>query len=238
MKDVPVIFSAPMVQSLLREVEAPGTGKTMTRRLAWGEPFTVYDDEDGEQAAKLRKKGCKVSGPDDTSARIAWPSSPWQRVKAGDRLWVRESVKGEPNAEGWDGVRYAADNAWIVSTAANAEEADEFVALHRYGGKRGASVPSIHMPRWASRITLIVTATKIERLTAITEADALAEGVEHRGERDYWAGLNRGTDAVACFSALWRSLHGMGSWDKNPEVVALTFKVIKANIDKPEARAA
>ncbi|MGY4224423.1 hypothetical protein ACVMIH_001784 [Bradyrhizobium sp. USDA 4503] len=226
MKDAPVIFSAPMVRGLLREVEAPGTGKTMTRRLAWGEPFSVYDDEDGHQAKSLRAKGCKVSGPDDTGMRIAWPASSWQSVKVGDRLWVRETTSAEHRWTGTKPSQIVDSSVWYWADG-NPDDGDWT-----------KQIVSIHMPRAFSRITLIVTATRIERLTAISDADALAEGVEHRGERDYWAGLNRGTDAVACFSALWRSLYGMGSWDANPEVVALTFKVIKANIDMPEARAA
>ncbi|PDT77250.1 hypothetical protein CO675_11985 [Bradyrhizobium sp. C9] len=226
MKDVPIIFSAPMVQGLLREIKVPGTGKTMTRRLAWGAPFSVYDDEDGHKAKRLRVEGYKVSGPDDTGMRLAWPPSPWQSVKVGDRLWVRETTSAEHR---WAGTKPSLITDTDVWYWADGNPDD---------GDWTKPIVSIHMPRRFSRITMIVTATKIERLTAISEADALAEGVERRGDRDYWAGLNRGTDAVACFSALWLSLHGMGSWDKNPEVVAISARVIKANVDAPEARAA
>ena len=90
--------------------------------------------------------------------------------------------------------------------------------------------PSIHMPRWASRLTLIVTATKIERLQKIANADAIAEGcgvsLDHpTPER------TREPFPVEAFKTLWMKLHGADAWDDNPEVVALTFTVHKANID-------
>jgi hypothetical protein len=87
--------------------------------------------------------------------------------------------------------------------------------------------PSIHMPRWASRLTLIVEAVKVERLTDISEADAQAEGVEPV----------LGTPGVpldrhyAAFMQLWDSLHGEGATYANPWVVAVTFRVVRANID-------
>lgn len=161
------------------------------------------------------------------------------------RLWVREAVRAEPDADGWDGVRYLADNAWGGSTADSANDADKFLDLYHYGKKRGAGVPSIHMPRWASRLTLIVTATKIERLQDISEADAKAEGCELFVPGHGWItkddlaeGYSNYLNARAGFEDIWRTLHGEESWRENPEVVALSFRVIKANIDAPEARAA
>ena len=74
----------------------------------------------------------------------------------------------------------------------------------------------MHMPRMDSRLTLIVTATKIERVQEISNEDAEAEGVKC-GEH---------------FKILWCDLYGYDSWDANPEVVALTFIIHKTNIDK------
>ena len=89
------------------------------------------------------------------------------------------------------------------------------------------------MPRWASRFTLVITATRIESLQAISAADAMAECIERRADRDFQIGHDiRATDPVGCFSALWWSLHGIGTWDENPEVVALTFAVHQRNIDE------
>ena len=97
------------------------------------------------------------------------------------------------------------------------------------------SVPSIHMPRWASRLTLIVTGSKVERLQDISRADVMAEGIHERAGApmsDVFAGWHEP------FADLWIGLHGEASWDENPEVVAISFRVIKANIDAPEALAA
>ena len=80
------------------------------------------------------------------------------------------------------------------------------------------------MPRWASRLTLTVTATKIERLQEISEDDARAEGVE---ATQFWREEH---PPSICFSVLWNSLHGAGAWDTNPSLVCLSFDVAKANI--------
>jgi len=208
--DLPIIFSAPMVRALLREVDHPGTGKTMTRRLAWLE------------SADRRTK-------EYTPRR-----SPWHRVKPGDRLWVREVVacgacapskpshwasgfwrREQGSPENPSGLWYAADDLAPAKTISD----------------RGRWIPPIHMPRWASRLTLIVTATKIERLQQISEADAIAEGCKGvRGPNpdfpDEWD-----PSPVEEFRELWQSLHGAESWNSNPEVVAITSKVCRTNID-------
>jgi hypothetical protein len=84
------------------------------------------------------------------------------------------------------------------------------------------------MPRRASRLTLTVTAVRVEQLQDITEADAVAEGVQAvAGEGA------RGRTAVEGFWMLWESLHGLGEVDRNPWIVALTFTVERRNIDAP-----
>jgi hypothetical protein len=114
------------------------------------------------------------------------------------------------------------------------------VLLERYGPAEAtdsARIPSIHMPRWASRLTLIVTATKVERLQDISEAEARAEGVDpaiagqdaHGPVKTYRTGFVR----------IWGDLHGTESWLSNPEVVALSFSAHQTNIDAmPKAQAA
>jgi hypothetical protein len=120
--------------------------------------------------------------------------------------------------------------------------------------KEGNSAPSIHMPRWASRITLVVTATKIERVQAISVSNALAEGIFKWSKRSItgeplWHFIPPATkiedvhlgctSPVNAFAWLWQSIHSKESWDANPEVVALTFTVHKQNIDvMPKAAAA
>lgn len=145
--------------------------------------------------------------------------SPWANVKPLDRLWVRENFSGPYD------YRVIRPGQWCPGIPvwywADGNPSD---------GDWTKNNPSIFMPRWASRLTLVVTATKIERLQAITAVDAFSEGFPpipgHAGA---------GASAQEWFSALWSGLHGVESWRDNPEVVALSFRVIRANIDAPEA---
>lgn len=74
--------------------------------------------------------------------------------------------------------------------------------------------PSIHMPRWASRILLEITGVSVERLKDISHEDAMAEGMA-------W------DDAVYDYSQLWESINGTGSWDANPWVWVVEFKQVE-----------
>ena len=139
------------------------------------------------------------------------------RFAIGDRLWVRE-------AHAFDGpmVRYCATDD-----------------VHELRKKR----PSIHMPRWASRLTLTVTDVRVQRVQEISEADALSEGVEHSqdrsrgnviGWRDYLERGGKCGTARGSFQSLWNSLNaqrGYG-WDANPWVAVYTFSVALQNIDQ------
>lgn len=103
----------------------------------------------------------------------------------------------------------------------------------------------MHMPRWASRLTLTVTDVRVERLQDCSRDDAIAEGVAeypcegpHRGPNaTYWT-ADRGhpehgarTTPVAAYRALWETINGEGSWEANPWVIAISFTVEQRNID-------
>ena len=216
MTDIPIIFSAPMVVALL------AGRKTMTRRLAW------RDQTEKQEAADIRS-GCHPH---------LLPSL-WQRVKPGDRLWVRENLCTMGNWGLWHDATPAPKQGQFLDDLDPRGRA----ILDKYAPTEAtdsALVPSIYMPRWASRLTLVVTATKIERLCEITEVDAEAEGVELP---KHMSSLDRGAYRH-CFHVLWCTLHGKGPadpapWVANPDVVALTFTVHKQNIDTlPSAAAA
>jgi hypothetical protein len=133
--------------------------------------------------------------------------------RPGDLLWVRETCRAEELECGLDGVRYLADNAF--QQIENSQDAAElWSGLYSYLGKRGATVPPIHMPRWASRITLAVAKTRIERLKDIGPADAFAEGIEH-------STMN---DPRVEYRWLWEKINGAGSWDANPWVWVVEFQ--------------
>lgn len=141
---------------------------------------------------------------------ILAPSN-WRKVAPGDRLWVRESIKIV-------GSFLDYSNGERRQCAAR----DEYFWAVNY---RREKVPAIHMPRWASRITLEVTAVKVERLAQISEEDALAEGIVREFARA----------PFLTFADLWDSLHGKDAFLANPEVVAISFNVWLYNIDRPAA---
>lgn len=211
-KDIPIIFSAPMIRALLEG------RKTQTRRIF--KPPAPFD-----------------VGDDITVPLATGEFEP--RYQVGDRLWVRETVRGKPDDAGFDGIEYLADGLrCAIPDAKTPDQDDRFLELFYYRNQRAAPVPSIHMPRWASRLTLIVTGVKVERLQDISQQDVFAEGLQNKEQGEYEAAARRPLSAAECFAALWKSLHGPDAWDQNPFVVAITFRVIKANIDAPEARAA
>jgi hypothetical protein len=155
---------------------------------------------------------------------------PCPHGQPGDRLWVRETCRAAEFDGGLDGVRYSADGAFRAIEDSS-EAAGRWLELYAYRGQTGATVPAIHMPRWASRITLEITGVRAERLQSISESDARAEGVtiaDHH-MRGYSAGAFR-PPSIRAFHDLWDSLNtarGYG-WDVNPWVWVVEFKRLGA----------
>lgn len=200
----PIIFSAPMVRALI------AGRKTMTRRLAMVE----------------RTNPLGKDGPMPTKALRP---SPWQRVQPGDRLWVREAFAPRLDLDETDGDERR--RRYALYRADRDDAVRDPMHWHPYSGKW---TPPIHMPRWASRITLVVTAARVEPLQAITEADARAEGLE-------WVAPTWGVSGIAeswnadprlAFAELWDTLHEPpDGWANDPAVVALSYTVHRCNID-------
>lgn len=133
----------------------------------------------------------------------------------GDLLWVRETFIHEP-----------AGYCWEASVSIPCRPAITVYRADSEGDSRGAGwSPSIHMPRWASRITLEITGVHVERVQEISEADAMAEGA---------APLlvppdGGSTPHVEGYRALWMALHGPGSWDANPWVWVIGFRRVEVS---------
>jgi hypothetical protein len=159
--------------------------------------------------------------------------------------WSEPPAGTYPSAKGWSRLRYAPGDRLYVREAFSYETLDVdrngFMAPWYWADGNPVSgdwtrpKPSIHMPRWASRLTLTVTEVKVQRLTDISEADAVAEGVRRFGpmwgvEQDSGHGAASNT-AAGCFRLLWNSLHGPDAWDANPWVAAISFTVEPRNID-------
>lgn len=182
--------------------------KTMTRRIIKPQPRPLRN-------AGPFYRPHPVTSPRDWLCLLGDSQHCWTRVlyAVGDRLWVREAI----SAGGWNPPIYRVD-----------EEA-------QFGGaarENNIWSPSIHMPRWASRLTLTVTEVKVERLQDISEDDAEAEGAyECENGWSYGGSPLAGSTARGAFYCLWNSIHGPGAWDTNPWVAAIRFTVAKGNID-------
>lgn len=236
MRERPILFNDEMVRALL------GGRKTQTRRVVkmppswdcivyadWGNGWWPYRSDDGESPSY-----------DNNEIPMNCPYG-----RSGDRLWVRETwwqagdhvfTYPEDDEGVWSGsrrVHYAADGEPPNEPNRDYPEGlrnGQFSAAepHRLWRKR----PSIHMPRWASRILLEVVSVRVERLKDISPADAEAEGLSkwpHKGgfAWGYEGGWEAGhSSPTGAFSALWKSIGGHDSWEENPWVWVVEFKRI------------
>ena len=224
MKERPILFSAPMVRALLN------CTKSQTRRVVKGNPARVQwnsivvDSYGGWCDEHGRPVPCPYGEP-------------------GDRLWVREThfindFRGAkvPEAERADcEILYRATDEKMI---ANFEDDEGLVWK-----------PSIHMPRWASRILLEITDIRVERLQDISESDGIAEGIysenvivgancnggmhsEEHADRYFFCGcVDEGYESACdAYAALWESINGTGSWAANPWVWVVEFKRIEAKV--------
>jgi len=143
--------------------------------------------------------------------------------KIGDYLWVRETT--EVDEEYHDIIplsKYVADGKPVLYTEYNGSVAHwTYSRLVR---------PSIHMPRWASRLTLRIKDIRIERLQDISESDAEVEGVCRYFFTSACTPANK--TFKNDYRILWNDINGEASWDENPWVWVIEFDVIKLNIDE------
>ncbi len=207
MTDRPIIFSGPMVKALLEG------RKTQTRRILNPQPYSFNHPENGQRTWNASGQvGGRICRSDRELLDLHRKPSP------GDRLYVRENIKGEHTAYD-SSFSYEATGDQVRWR--NRADADWLESYPR------PLIPSIHMPRWASRLTLTVTEVRIERLNDISEADARAEGVSGNA-----SGAWGSEGLIEDFADLWNSIHGPDAWDANPWVCAVSFTVEKANIDR------
>lgn len=214
MKERPIIFSGPMVRTILKD------RKTQTRRVIKPQPANPMQHVVKALCQFFRDKGRSMKP-------IKCPYG-----QPGDGLWVRET---------WAAVRFfeAYEDGYALGYADDWEGSERipkgpgsWCVLYRADGEwedniedRGfAWRPSIHMPRWASRITLEVTGVRVERVQDITDGDVAKEGVTWGWPGQL--GSKHGSPARDAFAKLWDSLNakrGYG-WDMNPWVWVLEFK--------------
>lgn len=220
-REHPILFSAPMVQGLLagrktqtrRIVKVPRGYSAPNAASSWTD-FTTQAD--GTPTWLVRRTG------DIKGESCKWMPCPYGQT--GDHLWVRETC----GRDGDGGYVYRADCSPFLNVELS-NRADEFEHDCRNDEGWARWIPSIHMPRVASRITLEITDVRIERLHDITEQDAIAEGAP-----DYEEGIDAPPpddsyqwSYIASFTRLWESINGKGSWAANPWVWAISFKRVE-----------
>lgn len=213
MREGPILFNAPMARATLTD------RKNQTRRimkLRNGQYMPPSQRKDPNGWAQMLRL-CPYGQP-------------------GERLW------GKENYRTYKGFDHESMLTMQERLSCNDYEMRILAPIHYEadGGRRnwnatdaspGRLRPSIHMPRWASRMTLEVLNVRVERLQDISEEDAVAEGIE-KTEAGFWSLYGQAeTDGtyspIASYRALWSSINGPESWDANPLVWAVNFKRIE-----------
>ena len=219
MANRPILFSAPMVRALL------AGRKTQTRRI-------INPTSRGMAPGQLMI----FEGP--RFGATVYRFEP--RFEVGDRLYVREEWR---LGRKWDDTKPSMlpERGMTVLYAAGGSSSN--IAPGEWGYENfpaeipdwaGRRRPGMHLPRWASRLTLTVTDVRVQRLQDCSEADAIAEGIQQYGR---FFGLpdtdwdDAELTAVAAYHRLWNDINGAGAWEANPWVVAVSFDVRKGNID-------
>ena len=212
MKERPILFSGAMVRALL------AGSKTQTRRVC--KPATTLSAvvEVPDPMERGQVYNGSHFGDEDGAVQFACPYG-----GIGDRLWVRETFRGcrAYEVQGYPPKDWGNKPIWFEADGAPPGDAKAWALRAR---------PSIHMPRWASRITLEVTAVRVERLQDISEDDAIAEGCTLNHNGYYWggphavSGLKQLATAKGAYQDLWESINGPGSWDANPWVWVVEFR--------------
>lgn len=260
MADRPIIFSAPMVRALL------DGRKTQTRRVLKWQPGDMdrplmMDDGSWHVTDSSGRHMTPLRVPYATGDRL-WVKEGWAdehplSIQAG-----RYSQRGRAGIPGPPGVAYRTiyrvdgeplqvwrmrkpEHPYFTLDGPSDEMAAKFqTVLSNYTRGKGIHWGSSrYMPRWASRLTLLVTAVKVERLQDISEEDAKAEGAglyvpghgfitqdELRGDPGYSNFLAPRLG----FEVIWTEINGPGAWQANPWVAVITFETHRCNIDKLE----
>ncbi|WP_048764961.1 hypothetical protein [Acinetobacter sp. 243_ASPC] len=209
MKVRPILFNAEMVKAIL------DGRKTQTRRVLRVQPPLTDKNVMPLYTMEPEPKVTEVTMHEIMDDRMPFPSSISRHKcpfgKIGDQLWVRESFGTKIRSLGGtphESLTYKADNPVEM-------------AYYDCNGK-GFPVkwkPSIHMPRWASRILLEITNIRVERLNDISVEDALAEGIAHK--------------TMNCprheYFQLWNDVYGEMAHESNPWVWVIQFKAVKGD---------
>lgn len=255
MTERPILFSAPMVRALL------DGRKTQTRRILTRNNVEVlgaswrgksHPWQGLRFAEAVARENSPISGTRDPHLAVPFchpDDEPMPTaecgvyrvhpvIQPGDRLFVREAFSGllRHDAVPRLGRPAAPPRSWSPN-----DPIWYWADGNPTEGDWTKPKPGIHMPRWASRLTLTVTDVRVERLQDISEGDCIAEGAfvatprghdhgqifVHRDPAVTWQTMT----PRAWYHELWDTINGAGIWDANHWVVAVTFTVERRNID-------
>ncbi|HDY8750967.1 MULTISPECIES: hypothetical protein [Klebsiella pneumoniae complex] len=245
MKERGMIFNSEMVRAIL------DGRKTQTRRIMKVQPESnqlgLLLITDSTKHSDIGKYHWAESNATGNHVRSKLFSSPFGAV--GERIWVRETWATLGNEDGcyvdWEdnlckGDERSAARIYRASCEQRPGDYglwsipdDAYWKPHTKEHKfEGAWRPSIHMPCWASRILLEITDVRVERLNAISEEDARAEGIIdggclNCGEPEPCGCANPEPDATDAFAYLWQSIYGQDNWNANPWVWVIEFKRVE-----------
>lgn len=223
MKERPVIFNGEMVRAIIdgRKTQTRRVMKVQPESSGFGLRFITesLNNRDTGKYFWSQSDACGINRP--RSKPFACPFG-----QVGDRLWVREAYQGP---------LFNFDQMETYLEDTSKFERPEFCEYRADGGKtpeyydaddnlRYGWKPSIHMPRWASRILLEITGVRVERLNDITHEDAKAEGCCY--------GRGGGVPDFAVtpadhFPTLWASIYGVENWRANPWVWVIEFRRVE-----------
>ncbi|WP_369427048.1 hypothetical protein [Providencia sp. PROV236] len=221
MKERGIIFNSEMVRAIL------DGRKTQTRRIMKPQP---KPNENGgfswpsnicQSMINIKEMMQNNEGAWAGIAGIACPHG-----GVGDRLWVRETWMPDAPRDGtWSDIEFYGCKDSKLSMIPERFRKPEH-CIHRASWKGSELVgwtPSIHMPRWASRITLEITDVRVERLQAASDKDFKAEG--YPLDRELTGGS---TDAFCWFRHLWDSVSKPDcNFESNPWVWVIEFKKVE-----------
>jgi hypothetical protein len=211
-KEHPILFSGPMVRAIL------DGSKTQTRRIVKDAPGDA--DSTMRQVAAMT---CIDAEPGTVFWRFGIPGGITKGFRCpygqpGGRLWVRESCIISSKNFGDRHFSNATDYEGDWRTIQYLADGFDRDAANDFGFTK--ATPSIHMPRWASRITLEVTDVRVERVQEISKADALAEGM--LPNEDPASGH---IHPASQFAQLWDGINAKRApWSANPWVWVIGFR--------------
>ncbi|MGH1529659.1 ASCH domain-containing protein [Yersinia proxima] len=225
-KERPILFNAEMVNAIL------SGRKTQTRR--------IIANTGADNCIPLQKRTKTKDGiythVTDAPAYGLCPLG-----KVGDQLWVREAYRMAKSLDAHSPsvVAELSLNAGYKKPWAPIQLEADGTRIGKWAGfdtppvltEAGKLRPSLHMPRWASRINLLITGVRVERLQDISQEDAQAEGMELTGWRPTYSDPDSGGEVETPydnFAELWISIYGEENWQANPWVWCITFERMEA----------